>query len=60
MKTVRVTVLHYYNHPILYSFMPQKLFEQLEESFLKDELTAEIPKKDYDRMMKRYFDTLKN
>ncbi len=60
MKTIRIKVLHYYNHPVLYAFMPQHVFELLEEAFLHDKIIVDIPKSEYDKMISAYFETLKN
>jgi hypothetical protein len=60
METVRVTVLHFYNHPILYAFMPHDVFKTLEYAFLHDEPTVELLKEDFEAMIHAYFETLKN
>lgn len=60
MDTIKVKVLHYYNHPVLYAFMPQPLFESLEEAFLHNDEMAIVPRKEFDRMIRAYFETLKN
>lgn len=59
-KTVSIKVLHYYNHPVLYAFMSQFLFEILEDAFLHGENEVEVPTREYRRMIDSYFDTLKN
>lgn len=60
METIEVRVLHFYNHPIYYPFMPQRIFEILEDAFLHDREKAEVPKKEFEKMIIAYLDTLKN
>jgi hypothetical protein len=59
-KTVSITVLHFYNHPILYPFMTQSLFEIPEDAFRHNERVVEVPKDEFEYMITTYLDTLKN
>jgi hypothetical protein len=60
METIQITVTHFYNHPILYPFMPQDVFEILEEAFLHDKTVAQVPKWEYDAMIKEFLNSLRN
>lgn len=60
METVTVKVLHYYNYPILYPFMSQKIFEALEDAFLHDRDQADIPTDDYLDMISNYLKIMEN
>lgn len=60
METIQVTVLHYYNHPVLYPFMPQAVYEALEKAFVQDHLVTDVPKLEFEEMIEGYLDTLKN
>jgi hypothetical protein len=60
METVPVRVTHFYNHPALYPFMPQEVFELLEQAFLHDETIARVPKFEYDLMITEFLNSLKN
>ena len=59
-ETIEVTVLHFYMHPILYPFMSQSLFEVLADAFLHKQDKAEVPKDEFDYMIKAYLNTLNN
>jgi len=60
METIQITVTHFYNHPILYPFMPQSIYISLEDAFLHDQEKALVPKWEYDIMIKQFMDSLKN
>jgi hypothetical protein len=60
MENIKIKVTHYYNHPILYPFMPPDIFESLEEAFLQEKEKAVVPRKEYEHMIEDYFETLKN
>lgn len=60
MKTVQVKVTHYYNHVVLYPFMSQIIFDILEDAFLHDKLKAEVPKYEYDQMIREFLHSLRN
>lgn len=42
MTLVKVKVTDFYNHPELYPFMPQAVFDALESAYLSGENNAEI------------------
>lgn len=60
METIRITVTHFYNHPNLYAFMPQHLFDLLEEAFVTDKENVIVPKTEYEFMIKEFLNSLKN
>ena len=60
MQTISVRVLHYYNHPILYPFMPYSLFKALENAFINSLPEADVSREEFDEMIRLYFDTLRN
>jgi hypothetical protein len=57
---IEVTVSHYFNYPIYFPFMTEKLFELFQDAVIHHEETAIVPKEEFDQMIKGYFDTLWN
>ncbi len=54
METIEIVVMDYYNHPGYYHFMPDNIFEILENAFLFDEETAIVPANDFNKMIEAY------
>lgn len=51
METITVKVLDYYNRPGYYKYMPDEIFTLLEDAFLKDQETVELPKHVFIKMI---------
>lgn len=60
METTHIRVLHYYNHPILYPFMPYSLFKALEDAFINNLPEADVSRDEFEDMIEAYFNTLRN
>ena len=59
-ETIEIIVPHYFNHPIYFPFMSEHMFEILHDAFTHHQEKATVPKNEYERMLKAYYDTLWN
>ncbi len=51
METKEITITEYYNNPKYYPVMPEVVFNAWKLLFWKVRETAEVPKKEYERML---------
>lgn len=59
MTLIRVNTGEYYDRPEFYPYMPESIFNALELAELQrnspeDEITAEVPEEDFQKMMNEY------
>lgn len=59
METINIIVDHYYIYP-LFPFMPEEIHKVLSQAHFKYYVKAKVPKRKFDKMMRQYFDSLKN
>ena len=57
---IEITVLHYYGRSWYFPFMSSEMFEALEKAFLDDEVTALVPREDFEKMMAEWLGMLAN
>jgi hypothetical protein len=57
---MEIIVKHFYGHPVLFPFMSQELYEILEDADRHNQVTALVPRVEFERMINAYLDTLKN
>ena len=51
METIEISLSEYYNNPKYYAFMPEVIFDALEDAFLKGEEVAIVPKQEFENML---------
>lgn len=61
MTLIRIKTGEYYNRPEFYPYMPESIFNALELAELKrsspdEEITADVPEEDYQKMMNEYYE----
>lgn len=54
METTIIEVAQYYNNPQYYPYMPETVFNSLEEAFLAGRETAEVPEADFNTMLSAF------
>jgi hypothetical protein len=54
MKTAIIEVAEYYNNPQYYPYMPETVFNSLEEAFLAGRETTEVPEADFSKMLSAF------
>jgi hypothetical protein len=58
-ETVIISADRYYIAP-LFPFMPEEIYRALEQACFKDYRKVRVPKRKYDKMMKKFLDSMKN
>lgn len=54
MGTINIEVSEYYNNPKYYPYMPEAVFNSLEEAFLAGRETAEVPETEFNTMLSAF------
>lgn len=51
METIEIKVAEYYNQPKYFAYMPETVFNALEEAFIAGEVSAVVPKAAFETML---------
>lgn len=51
METIEIKVAEYYNQPKYFAYMPEAVFNALEEAFIAGKETVFVPKVAFDAMI---------
>lgn len=54
MEKTTINVSEYYGNAVLYSIMPQSIFNALESAFLQGNEFVDVDKSDFDKMINDY------